>query len=227
METKAFSELFPLFNSASPETVEWVLSIAEEQEYLKNVTVIREDTWGQAVYLIISGWVKVSYLSGDTEVTMEILSRGDYFGEMAILQESPRFTEVITLSTVTLLSISAQRFIQTLFKDPQLHHRLLQLMVKRLSLFYLGFQLRHQTPGLRLAKILLSLSESYGQPTEKGIEVFNIPPQDLADVADIKLEEAHKILEKMQTKGWIEIDSLSQTLCIVNLKQLSHLARPT
>ncbi|HAG79946.1 MAG TPA: transcriptional regulator, partial [Cyanobacteria bacterium UBA12227] len=74
---------------------------------------------------------------------------GDFFGEMAILDESPRSTDVIALSQVKLLSVSAQRFIQTLFKDPQLHHRMLQLMVRRLRLTNLRFQRRHQPPAVK------------------------------------------------------------------------------
>ena len=224
METKAFSELFPLFNTASPETLEWLLSIAAEREYSKDRVLLREDDWGREVYLIVSGWVKVRRLNGENAVTLAILGRGDLFGEMAILDEAPRSTEVVALSDVKLLSISAQRFIQTLFKDPQLHHRLLQLMVRRLRQFEIRFQLRHQLSKVKLAKTLVFLAENYGQLTEKGTEIFNISDQDLADVADISLEETRKIMEKLQSKGWVEIDLSYQTLCITNLKQLTHLA---
>ncbi|HBB32688.1 MAG TPA: transcriptional regulator, partial [Cyanobacteria bacterium UBA9273] len=127
MQTKAFSELFPLFNTANPETLEWLLSVGVEHEYPTGRAVLMEDAWGNAVYFIVSGWVKVRRLHGDDAVTLAILGKGDFFGEMAILDESPRSTDVVALSPVKLLSVSAQRFIQTLFKDPQLHHRMLQL----------------------------------------------------------------------------------------------------
>ncbi|MGK7876610.1 MAG: Crp/Fnr family transcriptional regulator [Xenococcaceae cyanobacterium] len=224
METKAFSELFPLFNTASPETLEWLLSVALEQEFLKDKAVIIEDAWGRAVYFIVSGWVKVRRLYGENAVTLEILGRGNFFGEMAILDEPPRSTDVVALSDVKLLSVPAQRFIQILFKDTQLHHRILQLMVRRLHQFEIRFQLRHKPPGAKLAKTLVSLAENYGQPTEKGTEILNIPNQDLADIADIGVEETRKIMKKLQSKGWLEIDTSVQTLCLINLKQLTYLA---
>ncbi|MEP0812588.1 Crp/Fnr family transcriptional regulator [Trichocoleus sp. ST-U2] len=183
-----------------------------------------EDAWGNAVYFVVSGWVKVRRLSGENVVTLAILGKGDFFGEMAILDESPRSTDVIALSPVELLSVSAQRFIQTLFKDPQLHHRMLQLMVKRLRQTNLRFQMRHQPPAVKLANTLIALGENYGEATEKGMEIYNIPSKDLANVTDIGVEDTSKIIEKLESKGWIKIDPAQETLHLLNIKQLTHLA---
>jgi CRP/FNR family transcriptional regulator, cyclic AMP receptor protein len=224
METKAFSELFPLFNTTNPETLDWLLSVAVEHDYPANRAVLMEDSWGNAVYFVVSGWVKVRRSVGETALTLAILGRGDFFGEMAILDESPRSTDAIALSEVELISISAQRFIQALFKDPQLHHRMLQLMVQRLRQSNIRFQMRHQPPAVKLAKTLVTFAENYGQPTDKGTEILNIPHQDLSDVADITVEETRKILEKLEGKSWVAIDPAQKTLCLLNLKQLTHLA---
>ena len=224
MQTKAFSELFPLFNTAAPETLEWLLSVAVDHEYPSDRAVLMEDAWGNAVYFLVSGWVKVRRLSGEDVVTLAILGRGDFFGEMAILDESPRSTDVIALSSVELLSVSAQRFIQTLFKDPQLHHRMLQLMVKRLRQTNIRFQMRHQPPAVKLANTLVGLGENYGESTETGTEIFNIPFKDLANVTDISVEDTTKIMGKLDSKGWVKINPARQTLHLTNLKQLSHLA---
>lgn len=224
MQTEDFSELFPLFNTANPETVEWLLSVAVDHEYPAGRAVLMEDAWGNAVYFVVSGWVKVRRTAGEDAVTLAILGRGDFFGEMAILDESPRSTDVVALSQVQLLSISAQRFIQTLFKDPQLHHRMLQLMVRRLRQTNIRFQLRHQPPAVKLANTLVALGESYGQPTGNGTEIYNIPFKDLADVTGIGVEETTKIMEKLHSKGWIKIDPPGHAIHLLNLKQLTHLA---
>ena len=224
MQTEAFSELFPLFSAANPETLEWLISTADQREYPANRAVLMEDAWGNAVYFLVSGWVKVRRLSGDSTVTLAILGRGDFFGEMAILDESPRSTDVIALSPVKLLSVSAKRFIQTLFKDAQLHHRMLQLMVRRLRMTNFRFQLRNRPPAVKLANTLISLAQNYGQRTDRGIEIYSIPFQDLADVADINLAETTKIMQKLREKGWIKIDPDRQTMHLINLKPLTQLA---
>ncbi|MDJ0717437.1 MAG: Crp/Fnr family transcriptional regulator [Prochloraceae cyanobacterium] len=224
METKAFSELFPIFSNAQPETLDWFLSIVEEEEYPQEQTILTEESWGTAVYFIVSGWVKLKRIDKEKAITLEIIGRGDFFGEVAILDESPRLTEVVTLSSVKLLSISAQRFIQMLLKDSQLQHRVLQLMVRRVRHLNTRFQLRHHSPAMKLTQTLIFLAEQYGQHTEKGKEIYQIPDRDLADVADVSLEETSKIMEKLQRKGWVEIDRENRTLSLTNLKQLSHLA---
>jgi CRP/FNR family cyclic AMP-dependent transcriptional regulator len=226
MQTEVFSELFPLLAAANPETLDWLLSVATEHEYPADRAVLMEDAWGNAVYFVVSGWVKVRRHSGTGEnvSTLAILGRGDFFGEMAILDESPRSTDVIALSNVRLMSISAQRFIQTLFKDPQLHHRMLQLMVRRLRQTNIRFQLRNQPPAVKLVNTLVSLAENYGLESSNSTDIFNVPAKDLADVADISVDETTKILEKLDTKGWIKINQSQQLIHLVNLKQLTNLA---
>jgi CRP/FNR family cyclic AMP-dependent transcriptional regulator len=224
MQPEAFSELFPLFDVANPETVEWLLSVSTEHEYPADRAVLMEDAWGNAVYFIESGWVKVRRHAGDGAVTLAVLGPGDFFGEMAILDESPRSTDVVALAPVKLLSVSAQRFIQTLFKDSQLHHRMLQLMVQRLRLTNFRFQLRNQPPAVKLANTLATLSEAYGKPSDEGIAIFNIPTDDLADVADISIEETSKLMDKLIEKGWVKIDEAQDAILLTNAKQLSQLA---
>ncbi len=224
LTTEEFSERFPLFNTANPETLDRLLSIAQEHEYPAQRAVLMEDAWGNAVFFIVSGWVKVRRLSDKSDITIAIFGPGNFFGEMAILDESPRSTDVIALSTVTLISVSAQRFIQALFNDSQLHHRMLQLMVRRLRQNNLRFQLRHQPPAIKLANTLIQLSEEYGIDTAEGLAIFNAAFKDLADVSDVSLEDCRKLMEKLQEKKWISIDIERDMLYLINKKQIKHLA---
>ena len=224
MQTDVLRELFPLFNSASPETLEQLQGIVVRHDYPTNRAVLMEDSWGNAVYFIESGWVKVRRHSGESVITLAILGKGDFFGEMAILDESPRSTDVIALSPVKLLSISAQQFIQILFNDSQLHHRMLQLMVKRLRQTNTRFQLRHQPPAIKLAHTLVTLAQRYGLPSSAGLRMLNVPQGDLANVADISVDDTQKIMEKLQDKAWIKTDQEEQSLYLCNERQLVQLA---
>jgi CRP-like cAMP-binding protein len=224
MEIEVFSELFPLMSTADPQTLEWLLSVATNHEYPAARAVLMEDAWGNAVYFIVSGWVKVRRIVGEDALTLAILGQGDFFGEMAILDESPRSTDVIALSPVKLLSLSRERFIQILFKDPQLHHRMLQLMVRRLRQTNMRVQLRTSPPAVKLANTLVTLGENYGYESQLGVEIFNIPIKDLADLTEIGVEETTKIMEKLEEKGWLKISSTKQVIHLINFKQLVHLA---
>ncbi|MCM0590075.1 MAG: Crp/Fnr family transcriptional regulator [Gloeotrichia echinulata IR180] len=224
MQTEVFSQLFPLLSTANPQTLEWLLNVAIDHEYPEGRAVLMEDAWGNAVYFVVSGWIKVRRTSKDDSVALAILGRGDFFGEMAVLDESPRSTDVIALSPVKLLSISRERFIQILFKDPQLHHRMLQLMVRRLRQINVRLQMRSAPPAVKLAHTLVNLTESYGEESDQGKEIFNIPFKDLAEVTEISVDETTKIMEKLDEKGWIKIDSANNVIYLVNFKQLINLA---
>ena len=224
METQALSQIFPLFNTASPDTLNWIVQIATEETYNRDEIILTADNWGKAAYFIVSGWVKLEYSSTERKITQTIVGRGDFFGESAILEEYSENIEVVALSEVHLLIISAQRFIQALFKDSKLQHRLLQLMVKKLRIFCSYGQLRHQPPAVRLVKILVFLAENYGESQERGISIVQIPAIDLADITNIDVEETEKIIDNLQNNGWIEIDRDNDYLCLTNIKQLINLS---
>lgn len=225
MEINEVSDLFPLFSTTNTDVIEWFLSSVETENYSPGSVIIREEDWGKSVCFLVSGWVKLNSHLGHLEITLDLRSEGDYFGELAVLDEPIRATEAIALSDVSLLSISAQRFLQMLFKDPQLQHKILQLTIQRVRRCYRVFQSAHQAPKLKLVKVLVSLAEEYGKSTEKGVEIFNVPSPDLAHLAQIHPQEAQEILLKLQAKGWIQIDSSEQILAIPNLKNLHHFVK--
>ena len=225
MQTDICKELFPLFDAASVETLEWLLAEAVERDYPAGRAVLMEDAWGNAVYFILSGWLKVRFLRNQDATTLAVLGNGDFFGEMAILDESPRSTDVVAFTPVRVMSIPAQKFIQFLFKDPQLHHRMLQLMVRRLRKTNQRTQLRQQLPAVRIAIILTGLAESYGSKYDSGIiDIFNMPVQDIADLTEVSPEDTTKVLDKLKEKGWIAIDLKRQVMSITNEKQMAQLA---
>jgi CRP/FNR family transcriptional regulator, cyclic AMP receptor protein len=225
MQTEVIGDLFPLLAAANPDTLDLIMSVAVEHEYPAGRAVLMEDAWGNAVYFVASGWVKVRRhaATGEESAALAILGRGDFFGEMAVLDESPRSTDVIALTPVKLLSVAAGRFVQILFKDPQLHHRMLQLMVRRLRQTNYRFQLRDQPPAVKLVHTLVALSEAYGQETSEGIEIVNLSPKDLADVSDVTIEEAGKILEKLGVKGLIKSNADQPLMHVLQLKQMQQI----
>ncbi len=70
---------------------------------------------------------------------------------------------------------------------------MLQLMVRRLRQINLRLQMRSSPPAVKLAHTLVTLGESYGQESDLGREIFNIPFKDLAEVTEIGLTFPLKI----------------------------------
>ncbi|HIK26081.1 MAG: Crp/Fnr family transcriptional regulator [Thermosynechococcus sp. Uc] len=228
-EVENFSQLFPLFNVGSQEALASMLSVAWRNTYPAGRAILIEDAWGNAVYFILSGWVKVRRLLANGDfMTLAILGPGDFFGEMAILDQSPRSTDVVALCPAEVLSVPAQKFVHVLRREPDLHYRMLQLMAQRLRQTNARIELLHQPPAVKLAHVLVNLARRYGQQQEANANtavIFNVPVKDLADVASIGVEEAQQLLNKLVAKNWLKIDAAKQELQILSLPQLEQLAQ--
>ena len=162
-------------------------------------------------------------MAGDNAVTIAVLGKGEVFGEMAILDESPRSTDVVSLSPVKVLSISAPNFVQTLLTDPQLQYRMLQMMGKRIKQMNSRFQLQNQPSFVRLANTLVELGTKYGSKRNGIVEIFNVPFTDLANISDISVEDTAKIMGKFSERGWIGIDSERHMIRLNGFAQLQKI----
>ena len=226
MESDSVSELFSLFSTATPETIESFLSVSEKENYPPNTLLIDKEDWGKEVIFIISGWVDVCALSREQEITLDILSEGDFIGEIAVLDDFPPLNRVISLSDVQLLKISAQRFLQMLFQDPQLQHRMLQLTIQRVRHLYRRLKSSSaQSPERVLIKTLMDLAKKYGKTTDKGIEIFQVPTRCFASMIGVEEEAIAVMMAKLSKNNLLEIDSENQTLSLPSLKQLQHFSK--
>ncbi|AFM11089.1 Crp/Fnr family transcriptional regulator [Turneriella parva] len=87
---------------------------------------------GNSFYLIQTGRVKISKVVKDKEKTMDILSVGDIFGEMAILEEQPRSATATAIEPVTVLHFDRDNFVSMMMSQPQLAFKLLVVFSKRI-----------------------------------------------------------------------------------------------
>lgn len=225
MQPESVSDRFSLFNTASAETLEWFVSVSEEQTYAENSVLIDKEDWGKEVIFIVSGWVNICALSSGQEVTLDILSTGDYLGEIAILDDFPPLEKAIALSEVRLLKIPAQRFLQMLLKDSQLQQRMLQLTFQKVRHLYRRLKSSSQSSQRALIKTLMDFAKKYGKPTDKGLKILRISDQCFATMLGLPMGEIEQIIEKLSKSNLIEIDENSQTLYIPNLKKLQHFSK--
>jgi CRP-like cAMP-binding protein len=87
---------------------------------------------GENFYFIISGRVQLVKLIGDFEKTLDILQPSEIFGEMAILENSPRSATAIALDDVKVLEFNKQNFDAIMTGYPQLAFKLLKMLTKRI-----------------------------------------------------------------------------------------------
>lgn len=125
----------PLFSSLSDQELSRILSLCTEQHLGANEVIFREGESGQAMYVVLSGQVRIStVIPGVGEEALAILRAGDYFGEMALIDEFPRSASVIAHEgPVSLLILHKEAFQRALSEDAELARRLLWVLVRTLS----------------------------------------------------------------------------------------------
>ena len=208
-----------LFVGLSPESLDRVTSHAVTLTHPANRAILLENDWGGSVYFILDGWVKIrTYNMDGKEVTLNILGKGEIVGEMAALEESPRSTDAITLTTATISSIPAQDFVNLLKSEPLAGIRLSQLMAKRLRQLNRRLLLREADSLSRVADTILFLAEVQGQKGSQGTIIPNLPHRELSGISGLARETVTRSLTKLQKKGLIQ--RRQEYLCIPDLAAL-------
>jgi CRP-like cAMP-binding protein len=124
----------PLFDGLSPSQLRKVASIAEERRFEGSVHLFKEGDPGDAMYVVHTGKVRISKMvPGIGEEALAILEPGQYFGEMAVVDESPRSADAIAHIPCTVFAIAREKLEQLMFTDKELAYVLLWTFVHTLS----------------------------------------------------------------------------------------------
>jgi CRP-like cAMP-binding protein len=212
----------PFFEDLPEDVVERAVVHVVTRSHPANQVLLLENDWGSSVYFILNGWVKIrTYNLDGKEVTLNILGRGELFGEMAPLDEVPRSTDVITLAPTLIGNMPAQDFVHLIQTEPQAGIRLAKLMARRLRQVNRRLRLRESDSMSRVADIILFLADGQGKHGDHGIEIPNLPHRELSSLSGLARETVTRVLSKLERKGLISRDR--DTLCIPDLNALERL----
>jgi CRP/FNR family cyclic AMP-dependent transcriptional regulator len=124
----------PLFSGLNVAAIKELTLLAEERLFHKGETIFEENTSGNSIMVIISGEVRITQrarVSG--EETLTVLKKGDFFGEMALLEELPRSAAAIAHSDTVMLEISRDKFLRFIETDTASGVKILLTLAKILS----------------------------------------------------------------------------------------------
>lgn len=128
VEKVLFLKSIELFSALPGEDLAQVALIAVEESRERDEEIFAEGEGGDALYLVLEGKVRVH----KGEKTIAELGERECFGEMAILDASPRSASVTTLEEVSLLKIAREDFQEILAEKPEIAQGILQVLIKRL-----------------------------------------------------------------------------------------------
>src|SRR5881398_1989173 len=101
----AFFRKFALFAELDDRELASVAAVAKTRRYAKDDVVFHADETGDIFCLIKEGQVKVTMISPEgKEIILSMLGPGDFFGEMALLDDEPRSATVIAMEPLDLVT---------------------------------------------------------------------------------------------------------------------------
>lgn len=111
-----------------------VASICEEERHPYGAKIFNEGDAGDCLYLIHEGAVRISRdVPGMGEEALAVLKAGDYFGEMALIDDFPRSANAVAHEACRLVVIGKDKLADLLFVDRDLAYDLLWTFVRTLS----------------------------------------------------------------------------------------------
>jgi CRP/FNR family transcriptional regulator, cyclic AMP receptor protein len=220
---KTLLYLLPFFEGLPESVVQVAIAHAVTFEHpVKRPIVLEKDWANSSVYFILQGWLKICMTDFDgQEITLNILGRGEIFGEMAALDVCPRSTDVITMTPVTLVSIPSADFIQFLRTEPEAGIRLARLMGNRLRRVNRFLRLRRSQAALRVVDVLLFLAEVQEQGNSKEIAIPKLSHDELGNLCGLARETVTRELSELRNKNLIHY--LQDSLFIPDKKPLEEL----
>jgi len=132
-EKEVLSKIY-LFQELTPHEMDILISISKQRKVKKNEIIFREGDVGDAFYLIIFGCVRIStIIPGVGEEALTILKEGEYFGEMALIDDAPRSASAIANDDTLLVLIEKDNFRKLLAQETGIAYKLLWVFTKTLS----------------------------------------------------------------------------------------------
>ncbi len=124
----------PLFANLTNDHLLKIAAIATERETAASEVIFKEGEVGSELYVILTGKVRISKIvPGVGEEALAILEPGNYFGEMAIIDETPRSADAIVHVSGSLGVIKKEDLEELMFLQKDLAYELLWTFVRTLS----------------------------------------------------------------------------------------------
>jgi CRP/FNR family cyclic AMP-dependent transcriptional regulator len=195
----------PLFSSLSDEQLRLLQPCLQQRSYPRNSFILRAGEETEALYIILSGRVKILIPDEQgREVILAVMGPSEFFGEMGLLDDQPRSASVETLEACEMLRFSKTGFMACLKDNFDLAMIILRNLVKRLR----EADRKIESLALidvygRVARLLLDQAEEID-----GMWIVRSAPpkQEIARMIGASREMVSRVVKDLQTRGYIRAE---------------------
>src|SRR5512140_1767085 len=207
-EAMEFIRNVPFFTDIDASELAKIVRVGVRKKYKKGSIILLEEETGAALFVIISGKVKIVRMDDDgREVILSILGESDFFGEMAILDGLARSASVVAITKTELIMIHRRDILKLIADYPPVAIALLRELTMRLRKADAQIKsLSLKDAAGRVANVIIQLADDIGKIRHGRVEIEELPlQQDLANMAGTSRETISRMVHMFIKKGHIEL----------------------
>ena len=195
----------PLFSGLDESELERLSKVAMRRRAARGEQVVRAGEDAETLIVMLTGRAKVTNFDEEgREIILAWLSPGEFFGEMGLIDGSPRSANVVAVEPCELLILGKHEFQRCMQDNFQVVQKLMQILVRRLREADRNIEsLALLDVYGRVARLLLDMSED-----ESGKRVVRqkISKQDMARMIGASREMVSKVMRDLEIGGYIISD---------------------
>jgi CRP-like cAMP-binding protein len=208
MDEKELLRTVPIFAELADEDIASLARLTTRRRYPKDTVVFFENEEGDSFFMILEGRIKVTILGDDgREIILSVLGPGDFFGEMALLDNEPRSATAIAVEESELLILQRTDF-QGVATKRTITGALIRVLTARLR------RANHQISTLalldvygRVARVILDMAREEGKRLKDGRIAFRrATHQEIANRIGTTRETVTRMLKDLERQGLIQVE---------------------
>ncbi len=194
----------PLFSGLNDEQLEKIANLIRMRNYKKNTVIVTQGEESSSFYIVVSGRLRVFRDNEDgNEVILNDLQANSWFGELAILADSPRSASVMTLEPSQLGIISKDQINALLIDSPTLAVGIAKFLAKRVV------ELTEDVSDLAMLDVYGRVArtlEKHAVEEDGKLITGRFTHQEIAAMVGASREMISKILKELKIGGYIEME---------------------
>jgi len=161
---------------------------------------------GKEMYVIQSGKVKIVRSVGPREAVLAVLPAGEFFGEMSIVNNSPRSATAIILEDSKLIVLEGRAFEHMVRSNGEIALRMIKKLADRLVQSNNQIEiLLHRDPNYRVVQFLRAETQRLGIPSPAGTAI-PLTASILGERVGLTKEEVHQVVKRLEQARLITHD---------------------
>ncbi len=188
------------------------------KQFPTGTVLFREGDRGEEMFILQSGKVKISKKIRGVEKTLATLEKGEFFGEMAILNDKPRSASAETIEDSDMLVIDRKTFETLLRSNVEIAIRFIKRLADRLR------ETNDQMEALMIRDNTSRLVSLLAKQVKEKKGAVSISIDELAGLAGIEGSQAKMILEKLAGVRILTLGA-DDHVSIANQEQVDRLLR--